>query len=158
MPRSSSSAVRDRDRDVATVRTHRDGPADQIVVPEDAIEPTAALETDVERLGLQQRLRHGATKGQHPECLLQRRLRDARGVADADAGDRPIRGPKLARTDELRDQRDLMHGSTLDGPPVPRPGGDQCGQGIDHVAGAQSSSAGDNRSPTSSDATPTLTT
>ena len=57
-------------------------PLDQIVVSQRAIESAAASKPDLEGVSFEPRAGHRSPFGQHPEGLLQRRLRDARGVAD----------------------------------------------------------------------------
>ena len=52
----------------------------------------------------------GAALGQHREGLAQRRLRDGRGVADADELDGWPPARCVAVVDELGDERHLMHG------------------------------------------------
>ena len=97
-------------RDVATGRTHRHRPTDQVVVAEGALESAPTAEFHIERLGLQRGVGHPAALGEHPERLPQRGLSDARGVPHANELDRPPGRATLAFADELGDQRHLMHG------------------------------------------------
>ena len=94
---------RDR-RDVATCRTHGDGPVDQVVVAKGAREAAPTLQLDLEGLGLQARLRQVATLGQHQERLPERRRRHRRRVSYAHELNGPTGGTTLALGDELGDQ------------------------------------------------------